>query len=159
MSKYQINLGHASNVAIGDNVATYTDKDGNTLTNTDGEYMFIQMERELTFNDYQNKSGDTANYPDVGNGELAGLIYPTLGLTNEAGEFAGKIKKLIRDKEGKISLEDRDALGKELGDVLWYISQCASELGLSLRNIAQGNLDKLQSRKQRGTIQGSGDDR
>lgn len=114
---------------------------------------------ELTFTDYQNYSGDTAIYPDVGDSEIAGVVYPALGLVNEAGEFAGKIKKLFRDKQGKLSSEDAEALRAELGDVMWYLSQCASELGLSLREVAQNNLDKLQSRKERGVLQGSGDNR
>jgi NTP pyrophosphatase (non-canonical NTP hydrolase) len=87
------------------------------------------------------------------------VIYPALGLTNEAGEVAGKIKKIFRDKGGVIGDAERDALKAELGDVLWYVAQVATELGLSLDEVAQHNLDKLLSRQARGTIQGDGDTR
>jgi NTP pyrophosphatase (non-canonical NTP hydrolase) len=88
-----------------------------------------------------------------------GVIYPTLGLTNEAGEVSGKIKKIFRDKQGLISEEDRTALKAELGDVLWYLAQVSTELGLSLEDIAEHNIAKLMDRQARGKIQGEGDDR
>jgi len=84
-------------------------------------------------------------------------VYPTLGLVNEAGELAGKVKKIFRDKAGVISEADRDALKYELGDVLWYLAQIATELNLSLDEIAQANLDKLASRLERNQIRGEGD--
>ncbi len=87
------------------------------------------------------------------------IVYPTLGLTNEAGEFAGKIKKIFRDKQGVISEEDRQELKKELGDVLWYLAQIATELNLSLEEIASHNLQKLFDRQARNQIQGEGDNR
>ncbi|MCS6994291.1 MAG: nucleoside triphosphate pyrophosphohydrolase family protein [Anaerolineales bacterium] len=87
------------------------------------------------------------------------IVYPTLGLVNEAGELAGKVKKIFRDKGGHISPEDREALKYELGDVLWYLAQIATELDLSLQEVAEANLTKLFSRLQRGTIQGEGDER
>ncbi len=87
------------------------------------------------------------------------IVYPTLGLTNEAGELAGKVKKIFRDKGGVISEDDRQALKQELGDVLWYLTQIATELDLSLEEIAAANLAKLFSRLERGAIQGEGDDR
>ena len=85
------------------------------------------------------------------------IIYPTLGLTNEAGEVAGKIKKIFRDKGGKISEEDREALKYELGDVLWYLTQLCTELDLTLADVASANLEKLFSRLERGQIHGEGD--
>jgi NTP pyrophosphatase (non-canonical NTP hydrolase) len=109
----------------------------------------------VNFSDYQNKSRATAKYPVIGHG----VIYPTLGLTNEAGEVAGKIKKIFRDKEGLISDADREALQSELGDVLWYLSQTATELDLSLDEIAEHNIHKLLDRLARGKIQGDGDNR
>lgn len=109
----------------------------------------------MTFEDYQKLSRVTAQYPEAGKN----FIYPTLGLTGEAGEVAEKIKKLIRDKGGVLSEEYRQEIGKELGDLLWYLSQLATELGLSLEAIAQGNLEKLRSRLERGKIQGEGDNR
>jgi NTP pyrophosphatase (non-canonical NTP hydrolase) len=109
----------------------------------------------MDFNDYQTKSRKTAKYPAIGHP----VIYPTLGLVNEAGEVAGKVKKAFRDKGGEVSEETRQALKAELGDVLWYITQVATELGLSLDEIAEYNLTKLYDRLERGTIRGEGDDR
>src|SRR5512134_2674932 len=109
----------------------------------------------MNFTDYQTKSRATAKYPVIGHG----VIYPTLGLVNEAGEVAGKIKKVFRDKDGEISAETREALKAELGDVLWYISQVATELDLSLDDIAEHNIAKLYDRLERGKIRGDGDNR
>jgi NTP pyrophosphatase (non-canonical NTP hydrolase) len=109
----------------------------------------------MNFKDYQQKSRMTAQFPTIGHP----VIYPTLGLVNEAGEVAGKIKKVFRDKDGQISEETRDALKAELGDVLWYLSQVATELDLSLDEIAEYNIDKLMDRLERGKIRGDGDNR
>ncbi len=87
------------------------------------------------------------------------IVYPTLGLANEAGELAGKVKKIFRDKGGVISPEDRAALKGELGDVLWYLAQIATELELSLDDVAAANLEKLFSRLERDKIRGEGDER
>ena len=107
----------------------------------------------MDFNDYQTKSRKTAGYPAIGHP----IIYPTLGLVNEAGEVAGKIKKVFRDKGGQFSEETREALKAELGDVLWYIAQVATELDLSLDKIAEDNIAKLYDRLERGKIKGDGD--
>ncbi len=109
----------------------------------------------MDFSEYQSKARDTAEYPVIGDA----VIYPTLGLTNEAGEVAGKLKKIFRDKGGKVSEDDRRALRAELGDVLWYLAQLATELGLSLDEIAEANIAKLLDRQARGKIHGDGDDR
>jgi NTP pyrophosphatase (non-canonical NTP hydrolase) len=109
----------------------------------------------MNFTDYQNKARGTAKYPIIGHR----VIYPTLGLTNEAGEVAGKIKKIFRDKDGIIGEGDKEALKAELGDVLWYIAQVATELDLSLDEIAEHNINKLLDRQARGKIQGDGDNR
>ncbi|GAB4418058.1 MAG: nucleoside triphosphate pyrophosphohydrolase family protein [Anaerolineales bacterium] len=109
----------------------------------------------MNFNDYQKKSRKTAKYPAIGHA----IIYPALGLVNEAGEVAGKIKKIFRDKDGQISEETKSMLKAELGDVLWYLAQLATELGLSLDEVAEYNLEKLYSRLERGTIRGDGDAR
>lgn len=109
----------------------------------------------MDFTAYQTKSRKTAGYPAIGHP----VVYPTLGLVNEAGEVAGKIKKVFRDKGGEISQETREALKAELGDVLWYIAQVATELGLSLDEIAEYNIVKLYDRLERGKIQGDGDNR
>ena len=116
--------------------------------------LFIQ-EKKMELNHYQSESRKTALYPDVGSNP----IYPTLGLVGESGEIADKVKKVIRDKQGFFDKESRDAIKYELGDVLWYISQLSSEFGYELEEIASANLQKLNSRKIRGKIQGSGDDR
>ena len=109
----------------------------------------------MNFSDYQTKSRKTAKYPPIGHP----VIYPTLGLTNEAGEVAGKIKKIFRDKGGVIGEAEREALKGELGDVLWYLAQLCTELDLSLDDVAAHNLEKLFSRLERGKIGGDGDNR
>ena len=109
----------------------------------------------MELNHYQSESRKTALYPNVG----CNTIYPTLGLVGEAGEVADKVKKILRDKKGVFDKESKEAIKFELGDVLWYISQLSSELGYELEEVASANLQKLNSRKKRGKIQGSGDDR
>jgi len=109
----------------------------------------------MDFNEYQQKSRKTAGYPAIGHA----VIYPTLGLVNEAGEVAGKIKKVFRDKNGEISIETREALKAELGDVLWYLAQVCTELDLTLAEVASANITKLYDRLERGKIKGDGDNR
>jgi len=109
----------------------------------------------LTFEEYQKKSRKTALYPNVGEN----FIYPTLGLTGEAGEVAEKVKKILRDNNGVVNDEKKSEIKKELGDVLWYIAQIATELGLSLDEIAELNIEKLYSRLERKKLSGSGDER
>jgi NTP pyrophosphatase (non-canonical NTP hydrolase) len=108
----------------------------------------------VELSDYQRQSRCTAEYP-----RDAWLAYPALGLAGEAGEVAEHAKKAIRDDGGTVSEGRRAALSKELGDVLWYVAQLATELALDLDQIASENLDKLFSRQQRGVLSGSGDDR
>jgi NTP pyrophosphatase (non-canonical NTP hydrolase) len=108
----------------------------------------------VEFSEYQRRSRRTAEYP-----REAWLTYPALGLAGEAGEVAEHAKKAIRDDGGVVTDERRVALAKELGDVLWYVAQLASELELELEQIAQANLDKLLSRQRRGVLSGDGDDR
>jgi len=109
----------------------------------------------MNFKEYQEKSRKTAVYPNQGKN----FIYTTLGLVGESGEIAEKIKKVIRDGDGSITDEKREELNKELGDVLWYLSQMATELKLSLDDIAEKNIKKLYSRKERGKLHGDGDNR
>lgn len=87
------------------------------------------------------------------------IVYPTLGLTNEAGEVAGKVKKIFRDRGGVVTDDDRAALMLELGDVHWYLAELCTQLGIDLEDVAAANLAKLQGRMARGTMAGDGDDR
>ena len=109
----------------------------------------------MDFKEYQEKSKKTAKYPNIG----SNFVYPTLGLSGESGEVAEKIKKVIRDKDGIIDEETKMAVEKELGNVLWYVAQLATELGLSLDEVAEKNIEKLASRLERGKINGDGDNR
>jgi NTP pyrophosphatase (non-canonical NTP hydrolase) len=109
----------------------------------------------MNFQEYQEKSRKTAIYPDAGNN----IVYPSLGLCGETGEVAEKMKKVIRDDGGIVSDEKKEEIKKELGDVLWYVSQLASELNLSFDEIAEGNINKLYDRMERNKLGGSGDDR
>lgn len=112
----------------------------------------------MNFSEYQTKVAETAIYPDSGTGSMLALSYVGLGL-GEAGEIQGKIKKILRDQGGVIEDGNRIAIMKELGDLQWYIARCASELSLDLDDVAQMNLNKLADRRERGVLQGSGDDR
>ncbi len=96
----------------------------------------------MTFEEYQDQAKTTALYP----GRLSNLEYPTLGLAGEAGEVANVVKKIQRDHAGVITDDTRAKLKDELGDVLWYISACADELGMTLSEIAQYNVAKLAKR-------------
>lgn len=109
----------------------------------------------MTLDDYQKFSRETAIYPDLDHN----FVYPTLGLTGEAGEVANKIKKIFRDGQGVMTEAKSQELAKELGDVLWYTAQLATELHLSMDQIATQNLERLASRKERGTLHGDGDNR
>lgn len=113
------------------------------------------MASSPTFARYQRESRSTWSRIVVDHA----ILYPTLGLTNEAGEVAGKVKKIFRDKGGVIGDEDRAALKSELGDVLWYLAQICTDLDLSLQEVAEANLRKLARRREAGTLQGDGDDR
>lgn len=113
----------------------------------------------MDFDEYQSR---TAKY-DLSNKtadlKAVGFIEKVLGLTGEAGETADKIKKILRDKDGVVSDEDRDLIAKELGDTLWYIAAIARYLDLPLSEIARINIDKLENRYQRNKIHGEGDKR
>lgn len=97
---------------------------------------------DVDWEGYQRQSRVTAVYPGRGNNP----IYPTLGLAGEAGEVANVIKKMWREHEGKVTLDDRRRVADELGDVLWYLSQLATELHISLNDIVQLNLKKISER-------------
>ena len=126
----------------------------------------------MKMNEYQRRARITAIYP-----KESKVIYPALGLAGEAGEVCEKIKKIMRgdlakeiksnkqnlskwfDNAGKLQRESNARIGKELGDVLWYVANLASDLGLTLDEIATQNIDKLRDRERRDVLQGDGDDR
>ena len=106
----------------------------------------------MNFSEYQKRANATAIYDSK-----FSILYPTLGLAGEAGEVAEKVKKIIRDN--KSIIDERQDVAKELGDVLWYVAAVARDIGYSLEVIAEMNIEKLESRKERGVIQGNGDNR
>ncbi|HSX23813.1 MAG TPA: nucleoside triphosphate pyrophosphohydrolase family protein [Candidatus Saccharimonadales bacterium] len=110
----------------------------------------------MTFDDYQKKAAVTALFSGD---EFMDLLHWTLGVGGEAGEITEKIKKIVRDKDGKVSQADKEDLMKEIGDVLWYLALLAKHLGYSFDDVAAHNLSKLKSRHSRGVIKGSGDNR
>jgi len=122
----------------------------------------------MNFNEYQKEANSLTiylnkikdMYPDLPDDiiRILGLTYASLGL-GEVGEIQGKVKKIIRDSGGIMLQETVDDLVKELGDVLWYIAACCEELGVSMDYVAKKNLEKLFSRKDRGVLEGSGDNR
>ena len=128
----------------------------------------------MNFIEYQEVSHRTAVYPAVSIEKLVPTqntavsevvtydlkwVYPILGLVGEAGEVANKVKKIIRDREGDVGQGAIKAIGEELGDVLWYLAETCSALGLDLNEIAKENVAKLQDRQERGKLKGDGDNR
>ena len=106
----------------------------------------------MKLDEYQMRAEETAIYE-----EQYAILYPTLGLAGEAGEVADKVKKIYRDCQPELFYKNH--IAKELGDVLWYVAVLARDLGYSLEEVAQMNLDKLEDRKNRNKLQGSGDER
>ncbi len=109
----------------------------------------------MTFKEYQELTNKTAIYPDKG----SNFLYPVLGMMGEAGEVAEKIKKIWRDKNNIISEEDRIEIKKEIGDVLWYLSQLSTELNVDFEDVANTNVLKIKSRLERNKLNGAGDNR
>ena len=103
----------------------------------------------IGFREYQKKASSFAIYPATHK-----VLYPTLGLCGEAGEVAEKVKKQVRD-----GVFNRHEVAKELGDVLWYLANLSNDIGYNLDEIADMNIEKLTSRKNRNKIKGSGDNR
>ena len=136
----------------------------------------------MEFGEYQTAASNTAIYPSVkelvalaaeriGNEDIAIILretvipdvegnpyYAALGL-GEVGEIQNKVKKIARDHKGVITDEMKEDILKELGDALWYVAAACQEFGLSMDDVAKKNIEKLLSRKVRGTLTGSGDDR
>ncbi len=108
----------------------------------------------MTFDEYQKKVRETAFYP-----HHMKVSYPVIGLAGEVGEVAEKVKKVFRDKGGKFTDEDKLAITKEIGDVLWYLANICYDLNVELGDAALMNIKKLESRKDRNKLAGSGDDR
>ena len=113
----------------------------------------------MEMNEYQKRARETATYPGVGEN----FVYPALGLAGETGEVIEKIKKLMRNdgvtKATEVPEEKRAEIAKEMGDILWYIAQLGTELGITMDEMAEKNLEKLASRKERGVLHSEGDNR
>lgn len=131
------------------------EKGSNTSTSKSAE------DGRYTFADYQDDTASTAIYPRSGEEDPVGINYTILGLIGEAGEIANKWKKFLRDSDQHPDDLSSycDEISTELGDVLWYVSQLATELGVELGDVAAQNIQKLSARQKSGTIQGSGDNR
>jgi NTP pyrophosphatase (non-canonical NTP hydrolase) len=119
----------------------------------------LKEEAAVDLNEYQKQAIGTAEYPEVG----YNIVYPAMGLAGEAGEVCDKIKKFWRNTNHMsasfLHEQDRNEIVKELGDVLWYISAMAEEIGATLNSVAEINLAKLKDRKERGVIKSAGDNR
>ncbi len=113
----------------------------------------------MTFDEYQKAAESTNLTP--GKGEVLSIAFmdKVLGLVGESGEFADKVKKILRDDKAKMSEEKRQVLVKELGDVLWYVATLCKHLDISMEELAKLNIEKLASRNERGKLSGSGDNR
>lgn len=108
----------------------------------------------MTLDEYQNHALETAIYP-----KQYKVIYPALGITGEAGECSDKVKKVIRDNNGEFTDDRKREIAKEIGDVLWYCAALAHDIGYTLNEVGEMNVEKLKCRKERNKINGSGDNR
>lgn len=115
-------------------------------------YNMEKNKKEITLNEYQSMALETAIYKQP-------VIYPTLGLTGEAGEVSDKVKKVLRDNDSIFTDEKKREIAKEIGDVLWYVATLSHDIGYTLEEIALMNHDKLHSRQKRGELHGNGDNR
>tara|TARA_R110001632_G_scaffold185610_1_gene305940 strand:+ start:569 stop:943 length:375 start_codon:yes stop_codon:yes gene_type:complete len=115
---------------------------------------WIKEKYKMDFNTYQETAVSTAIYPDTHR-----ILYPALGMAGEAGEVANKVKKLIRDGPEGMADDWKEQIASEIGDVMWYCAALANDINMPLALIAAQNRDKLLARKQKGTLQGSGDTR
>lgn len=107
------------------------------------------------FDKYQKFCKGIAIYPKIGKK----FVYPVFGLVGESGEVAEKVKKIFRDDKGRLTEEKKEEIKKELGDVMWYLTQVSTEMGLKLSDVVETNIKKLSSRRERGKLHGSGDNR
>lgn len=114
----------------------------------------------MNVKEYQDQAHSFANYYVPGKDESFNpFIYPAINLSGEAGEVAGKFAKAYRDDNGVITEERKQAIVKELGDVLWFVAELCTLLGVDMEDVMEHNISKLASRKERGVLFGSGDDR
>lgn len=113
----------------------------------------------MTFDEYQTQAISTLTSDHEYGDFNAELMAQILGLVGESGEVAEKVKKLIRDQGGKLTDENKKEMLKELGDILWYVNAVAHLLGSNISEVADANLQKVLSRKERGVTKGSGDNR
>lgn len=111
----------------------------------------------MDFDEYEKLAARTAIFND--SQRLYRLYDIGLGIAGESGELVEKLKKMIRDDDGQVTDEKREALKKEIGDVLWYLSQLSSALGFKFSEAAAANIKKLEDRYARDMIKGSGDNR
>ena len=114
---------------------------------------------DISFDAYQLATSDTAIYPEANQGTPAAINYCLVGAAGEVGEIMNKWGKAIRDNDSQLDYDQRKDMGKEIGDVFWFLTRAADELGISIGVILNENLEKLQSRKARGVLSGSGDNR
>ena len=119
----------------------------------------MEIDKGLTLDEYRKVANTTAVYPEKGTGSLVAVNYAAIGLSNEAGEVLGKVKKCWRDDGMVITAEKSQAIIDELGDVMWYAQRLADELEVDLMEVMRKNAMKLLDRKARGVIKGSGDNR
>lgn len=160
------------NVLYENNPYLFLENNGKLLTSTDNSEFYtatpemqeITPEKIIdidliydavkTFEDYDKIAMENEVWPKEHH-----LIFPALGITGEAGEVAEKVKKILRDKGGKIDDTDELEIVKELGDVLWYLTAMAHDLGYTLQEVAEENIQKIRSRRERDKIHGNGDNR
>lgn len=112
----------------------------------------------MNFDEYQKAAERSDTFGPCELHEV-GFIEKVMGLAGEAGEAVDKFKKILRDKDGKMTEEDREDIVKELGDVMWYIASIARYMDVPLSEVASKNITKLEGRLKRGTVHGSGDER
>lgn len=110
----------------------------------------------MDFKEYQKLAHRTAKFPKIIGEDY---IYPILGLVGEAGEISNKVKKIFRDDKGTLTDSRKEEIKNELGDILWYVAEVSTCLGLELDDVAEANIKKLASRLERGAISGDGDKR
>ena len=123
-------------------------------------YISVKIgENVMKFDEYQEKAKKYDFFQETSDFNENGFLEKVLGLVGEAGETADKIKKIIRDKNGNPTNDDKVEIAKELGDTLWYMVNIARYMGFSMSEVAQMNLDKLESRWERNKLHGEGDNR